>query len=129
MTDYVISSSNVDMTNYWQGCECITGLCIAKEPFTLDLCHLLLMNFGKLFRGVLFAVEKSKRGDSGRVITNIFDLKMCHKRFLNRVVIDARIAKWQTIRLSIGGQRAWKRKGWNKRSGPKSLFHVYLLTH
>jgi hypothetical protein len=76
MTDYLISSSNVDMTNYWQGCECITGLCIAQEPFTLDLCHLLLMNFGKLFRGVFFAVKKSKRGDSGGVITNIFDLKM-----------------------------------------------------
>jgi hypothetical protein len=37
------------------------------------------MNFGKLFRGVFFAAEKSKRGDSGGVITNIFDLKMCHK--------------------------------------------------
>jgi hypothetical protein len=85
---------------------------------------------GSFFRGVFFAVEKSKRGDSGGVITNIFDLKMCATRWiLNRVVIDAHIAKWQTIRLSIGGQRAWKRKAWNKRSGLKSLFHVYLLTH
>jgi hypothetical protein len=50
------------------------------------------------------------------------------------MAIDAHIAKWQTIQLSIVGQRAWKRKALNKRSAPDSfLFFLFiddcLLTH
>jgi hypothetical protein len=50
------------------------------------------------------------------------------------MVVDAHIAKWQTIQSSIVAQRAWKRKASNKRSAPDSFLFVLsiddcLLTH